>query len=533
MRAYHGLAIIPMCIWIAAAALFTQHVRAHETDQYSVPVGREYADLSGYFSDAVRDVLVQTIAKLNSRIESTLQDGEPTAATARFHAQETVARTLYHGLPLWVTWVEPLENRLLTPAQRGRYPGLVTVYHPPAWIYQHPALLLDPTKLPRLWHCGTIVINGVEFGTDKMMHFTHMGWHYVYAYFRAREAGKGVEEATQVAVALGTGSNPFLSEATWLGLVTTGVWSNSDLLVNCAGMKFFRNLTETVRVGGRDLPPLLRRDGHFWRLSARAQVGNDFFGDYVTDHWNEVFNPNVYMPAMSPFVRVEIRNRCDDTRQWYRNRHLQPLGELDYLDRMVELSTDFGEDYGYRGHPADMINLVTVCDWPEGVAERAAGGPERGTRDALGRTRLWWAAADGDAALVAALLDDGADPNQGDIDGEAALHAAARGGHPDVIALLAEGGAELNARALYGSTPLHVAARAGHAAACEALLSAGAALDATDDFGCTALDDAALHRRVHIVALLETSGARFAIGAAPAGNHSTTGASPVVAKCAG
>jgi len=496
-------------IVLSCGAAVTPRAAAHETDQYSVPLGREYADLNGYFSDALRDTLERAVLTLNGQIAGTLVNGRPTAATARLQSPEVVMRTVYHAMPLWVTWVEPLEGRLLSPEIRNRYPGLLTVYHPPAWIYHHPALLVDPTKLPRLVRCGTLAVGGVEFGTDKMMHFAHMGSHYASTYFRARAGGKSESEAMQAAVALGTGANPFLSEATWLGYVTTGVWSNSDLAVNYVGLKFFRNLTETVSIAGVNQPPLLERNGEFWRVGERARPGREFFGEYVTDHWNEVYNLNLYVPTMPPFVRAEIRKRCDDALRWHVDRHGEAISHEWLLERMTELTTYFGEDYGHDGEPAEMIGLATVCHLPQmpDANPQDEAQPKSDASDRQGRTRLWWAAADADVALVEALLADGADPNAADIDGETALHAAARAGSAAVVTRLVDQGARTDARALYGATALHRAARADHVETVSALLAAGAPADAADDFGCTPLEDAALHGHEAIVQLLLDAGA--------------------------
>jgi ankyrin repeat protein len=64
--------------------------------------------------------------------------------------------------------------------------------------------------------------------------------------------------------------------------------------------------------------------------------------------------------------------------------------------------------------------------------------PERGAdvsaKDRYGRTALWWAAAEGQEAVVQQLLShDDVEVNVEDEVGRTALRAAARGGHKVVV----------------------------------------------------------------------------------------------------
>ena len=393
------------------------------------------------------------------------------------------------------------------PKERARFPGLVTVYQPPTWVYHHWALVLDPTKLPRLVRCGTVMVDGVYFGTDKLMHFTHVGYQYYEAYRRARAAGQDEAQATWAAVKLGTGNHPFLSEATWLGLMTTGVWSNADLAVNYVGLLFFRNLTEEVVVGGALRPPMLVRDGAYWRLNDHVQPGVDLFSPFVTDHWDEVLNPNLYGPGIASCVKTQVAERCTQVAAWYRDRHLRPRQVTDFARIAEELVTYCGADYGHRGDWADMVTYANVCLAPADDADTARELVADDAPDVFGRGALWWAAADRDVARVARLVDAGAPINAADIDDETPVHASARAGAADVITALAGGGAAMNARAVYGVTPLHLAVRENHADAARALLAAGAVVEVADDFGRTPLCDAVARGQLELARLLVAHGA--------------------------
>jgi ankyrin repeat protein len=97
----------------------------------------------------------------------------------------------------------------------------------------------------------------------------------------------------------------------------------------------------------------------------------------------------------------------------------------------------------------------------------------------LGATPLWLAAAQGSAAMVAKLLDAGANPNVALEEGETPLMAAARTGTLEAIKLLAARGADVNASEhLRKQTALMWAAANGRADVVRTLIELHAELDA-------------------------------------------------------
>src|SRR6185369_16876843 len=89
------------------------------------------------------------------------------------------------------------------------------------------------------------------------------------------------------------------------------------------------------------------------------------------------------------------------------------------------------------------------------------------------------AAMRGDRADVLALIKQGADVNAPQGDGVTALHWAARQGDADLVAALVTAGANPRATTQFGSyTPLHLAAERGSVAIAKALVAAGAPVDA-------------------------------------------------------
>ncbi len=527
---------------------------AHETDQYSVPTGRAYADLRFEFSRELYDLLDLAVERTNARITATLDEvGQATEATARFHRPEHVARAVWAAFPLRVMYVEFTEAWLRSPEMRERYPGLLTIYAPPSWIYAHWALVIDPTKLPRQVRCSTIMVNGVHFGTDKLMHLVHLGHFYYDTYALARRAGMDETAAMQRAVSVGTGLHPILSEETWLGLLSTGVRSNADLAVNYTGLKFFRNLTEPMSFKGEIQPPLLVREGHFWRLNDHVRPGRDIFSIYVSAHWDEALLPNTYAPGVAGFIQDEVVRRCPAVVDWYRDGQGRVRTRADFLAIVERLSTYYGEEYGYKGAFDEVVGIANCCfDDAAGVEVLPAAGDGGGLGsdgasadgagvggadvdgsdasgpDALGRTPLWWAARRGDAERVGALLDAGAEVGAADVDGETPLHAAVRGGSRSCVAALVGHGAAIDAANCLGVTPLHLAIRLDQAEIALALLDAGAEVNAVDVFGCTPLHDAGdrgdralfaeLRRRGGDVGAASHGGRRPALARARAGD---------------
>jgi ankyrin repeat protein len=123
------------------------------------------------------------------------------------------------------------------------------------------------------------------------------------------------------------------------------------------------------------------------------------------------------------------------------------------------------------------------------------------------------AAREGDRALLAQLLRDGANIDEQDETGETALFAAALAAEPKVIDQLMVAGADAAIRNDRGMSSLHAAAFGGDAEAVHLLLGEGPFAkrvdvnDADNKFGVTPLIVAAEENEGDIVAYLITVGA--------------------------
>lgn len=114
-------------------------------------------------------------------------------------------------------------------------------------------------------------------------------------------------------------------------------------------------------------------------------------------------------------------------------------------------------------------------------------GAQAAIQNRYGVTALYAACLNGNAGMIALLLENGVDPNTA-VAGETALMTAARTGKVDAVNALVARGANVNAKEpSQRQTPLMWAAAENHAAAAQLLVRHGADLSARSATGFTAL----------------------------------------------
>lgn len=497
-------AVLAGALCIAAAT----PAGAHESEQYTLPSGRDFADLGPLLSRQFLAAIRGAAADLNAAIDAAMLPGDRPAQPQALQSPERVAPLVWARIFATYPTNELLDLGLLGAPLRAGYPGLLTMYRPVESIYDDPLLMLDLSKPVRtLFRAGTVSAGGMLFGTDKIIHFINVGRIYHVRYLDAVAQGMDERDATAYAVNA-TGANPLLSEDALLGMYTTGIRSNGDLAADYAGLQFYRNLTEPVRLGDTLLAPMLQRDGDHWRVA--VQDPDSVFTRFVSPHWNEVLNPNSYLDYVGARLGEVIASRCDDVADWYRDDRGQPLGADWFAARQRELALFHGAHYGHE-LPADRpVSVARLCPGLDGTRSDTAlwwaGALPAAQADGLRRSALWQAAAAGKVddvqRLIARETLDAAD-----IDGDTPLHAALRKGQVRTAALLLAHGADANRAARYGLTPLLLAAAGGHAEITAALLRAGADPNAQDRFGRTPLYAAAERGDERVAALLLRHGA--------------------------
>ena len=161
--------------------------------------------------------------------------------------------------------------------------------------------------------------------------------------------------------------------------------------------------------------------------------------------------------------------------------------------RLLELGADplARNDSGVVADPNHCENWNTPEFARDGnvqaVAACVASGRDVNARNEQGQTPLHHAVANRDSAIVAWLLDAGANSGPADIRSETPLHHAVRARDRAIVTLLLEAGADPNSRSHEG-TPLHSAANnRADSVVMTALLQAGADVGARDGTGATPL----------------------------------------------
>ncbi len=383
-------ATVLACVVLAAPG---RSVSAHETDQFSMPpYGQaEFAEMGGYYNDYFLSRVEAGVARANAMIKAALHNDKavltvrkrpagsgnirrnmhrsPVGAnrTVRLDPQDVLddyqsprglARSVRRAFPNAVDLIEDLERHFRNSRVRQHYAPAIPCYFAPYTdsIYTDIYFVADPRTVFRIWRASTMMTYGHYVGNDKWGHFVDMGYHYYTTYHRERDRGRDESDALAVVLEFAT-KDPVYSESGLLGNVTASAYSNADLASNYVGFLFYRNLTEPVALNGQRQPPMIVRDGPYWRIADHVRRTPDFFRRFVCDHFNEALNPSLFTPDVRGHVRRKISQRRGNLLQWY----APMIGSQDPADffehKTNELSTYFGQDYGHSGDFDNIIHL--------------------------------------------------------------------------------------------------------------------------------------------------------------------------------
>ncbi len=160
-------------------------------------------------------------------------------------------------------------------------------------------------------------------------------------------------------------------------------------------------------------------------------------------------------------------------------RRAARAGDIEEVRRQIAA----GADVNARSGGDTALGLALLNDKEEMVRFLVENGADPNDGE------IQFMARDGREDQVKLLLDLGADPDAGaSVNGLTPLMAASMKGHVAVMELLIQRGADVNIRAMFGQTALHIAAEFGTPETVKVLLAHGADPHVADKNGLTALE---------------------------------------------
>ena len=356
---FYFLALVGLVGWLCFQPC---SVPARETDNFYLPLDIDLADVGDFLEAVHTCVLEEVVKELNSRIERVLRLADPRERASRLdrlHDTATLADALIARFGYFLVEDTRLERALRGSWARKTYPARKTS-HGDIWMNLSAHLPLDPRQFAVLQQSHTVRACGVYFGTDKMVHFHHLGISYYMMYRRLLERGLSTGEALRSVIEHNT-RHGFFAETGLFGSLITGIYSNGDLAANLAGFKFYLNLTEEVILKGKPCAPLIVRNSTFWRLNQHVRPGSGWFCAFISDHWNEALNPSLYEASMRPGIRRVLTSRAAHIVQFYTEKDGRP-NDPTYFDNLArELSTYYGEPYGHSGQFDKLMTIGNTC----------------------------------------------------------------------------------------------------------------------------------------------------------------------------
>ncbi len=186
-------------------------------------------------------------------------------------------------------WVDKLERwtmsspeveKLSTPRRASIYSG-----HP-IWA----------TRVAVLFGVGpTIKLNNQLIGSDKIGHFLSQGRKYYRRYLRYHDEAR-------------PGEGSAFTERAIFGQMTTGSYSNADLVANFEGHLFYRSLFEDNVIPGK--PAILLWTDDAWVVQRPFD-----WADHINEYWDEALNINHYDAWLYSRMKNRLLSFCEDYAQ--------------------------------------------------------------------------------------------------------------------------------------------------------------------------------------------------------------------------
>jgi hypothetical protein len=259
-----------LALVVAVLSLAPVPARAYETDQFS------------HRLQPLEDCTALLDSRVNQSIGNAVRDWRGP------RDERKVVDAIYHDIG-GHHWVDRIERWAMKSDQVDR----LTIDRYDSIYHGHPVWA---TRVAGFFGVGpTIKVNDVLIGSDKLGHFISQGRKFWRRFLKYRDEAKAAEHSAYTERAL-------------FGQMTTGVYSNADLVANYEGYRFYRSLFDDDVVPGK--PAILA-----WR-DDRWVVQRPFtWADHVNAYWDEALNVNHFDQLLYPYMKERLLGFCADYRQ--------------------------------------------------------------------------------------------------------------------------------------------------------------------------------------------------------------------------
>ena len=263
---------MPVVVRVAVVLVlyFCVDVQAYESDQY---MNR---------TQIVVDSLEVMDKQVNQAIDVVLSRKRPPLT------RKAIARGIWREVG-GVYWADKIErwaakSRLVDKFEQTRHKSIYR--NMPIWA----------TRVNFVFGVGrSFKLNSIMVGSDKFGHFFSQG----YKYYRRELRGESEEEL------LAKGA---FAERWLFGQLTTGVYSNADLVANYEGWLFYQSLFVDDVAGGK--PAIL-----LWQEDKFVRQRPFTWADHVNQYWDEALNPSYNVASLNKRLRKSILSLCSEARQ--------------------------------------------------------------------------------------------------------------------------------------------------------------------------------------------------------------------------
>lgn len=248
-----------------AAAGLPAVAGAYETDQFS-------------HRDAP---IADSTEILNARVNATLEDIVADRDADR--DEMVVVNAIYHAIG-GHHWVDKLERWAMRSAEVEKLatPRYDSVFSGLPWYALRVTSFFGVGK--------TIRVNGQLVGSDKIGHFLSQGRKYYRRFLRSNSEADAARHSA-------------FTERAIFGRMTTGSYSNADLVANYEGHRFYRSLFEDDIVPGK--PAILRWVDGGWEIQRSFD-----WADHVNEYWDEALNINHYDALLYKHMQQRLLSLC-------------------------------------------------------------------------------------------------------------------------------------------------------------------------------------------------------------------------------